>query len=91
MRDRNECLHAVAGVGVLVACAMLSSCGWQDSAAVEEAEPIELRSSFHAYVDIFNALNIILATFIWPFGGPILPVVDYVPPRLVRLGLGWRF
>ncbi len=46
MRDRNQCIHAVAGVGVgvLVACAMLSGCGWQDSAAVEEAEPIELRS-----------------------------------------------
>ena len=44
MRDRNQCLHAVAGVGMLVVCAMLSGCGWQDSAAVEEAEPIELRS-----------------------------------------------
>ena len=48
--------------------------------------------SIHAYLDVFNALNTNTATFIIPFGGPFLQsAFDYVPPRLVRLGLAWRF
>ena len=45
MRDRKQCLHTVAGGRcALSRGAMLSGCGWEDSAAVDEAEPIELRS-----------------------------------------------